>query len=108
MINVYVKLDGVLATPSDPPSNWAIGAVLPHAREVLDFARDLVTSSAFGAGDGEVRIYGAQCQTIHGQRAVQRWMVANELPYDWVTHLAEPPTDEPDPPEVIDKWPMNS
>lgn len=91
---VWVKIDGALTVPLDPPSTWAIGSAATHAREVLEFAAQF----------GNVIIYGTPCASLRGQRAAQRWMIANDLPYFWVTHEQTPPPGV----EVIDRWPMST
>lgn len=94
---VWIKLEGVLSEKLDPPSRWAIGAKTKHADEVMALAR------AVAEDNNRVTVYADAAESPRGQRAVQRWLLANDL-YAWVSFDRTPPKGV----EVIDRWPMSS
>lgn len=94
---IWVKLEGVLAEASDPPSTWAIGPTLPHAEEALKYAKTQAD---------EVWVYGFALFSPRGQRRVQRWLLASGLGQYvyWTSYEQTPPTGV----KVLDKWPLES
>lgn len=91
-VEVWIKLEGPLSVPLDPPSRWAIGALQPHAQEVIALAREVANGAV-------LIVYAEAAASIKGQRAVQRWLISNDIDA-WVTHVQEPPQGV----ERIESW----